>query len=94
MANLRIVYMQRPEQLTDKDLAVFPIPTGNELNIFSTQNIREIKIMDMKGGVVCSFLLAGARQNVIDIKGLPCSTYIVEALFENDKTGRSVFVKM
>lgn len=86
--------MQLPELLMDKHLTVYPIPTGNELNVFSTESIREIRIMDMQGGLVVSHTLAGVKRGVIDIKNLPGNTYIIEAVFENNKTGRSVFVKM
>ena len=86
--------MQNPELFMDKNLTVYPIPTGNELNVFATENIREIRIMDMQGGLVQHHILTGVRRSVIDIKALPDSTYIVEALFDNRKTGRSVFVKM
>lgn len=78
----------------DKNLTVYPIPTGNELNVFSTENIREIKIMNMQGLVVYENYSSSAKQNTINIKELPEATYIVEVVFENKKTGRSVFVKL
>lgn len=86
--------MHSPELIMDKNLTVYPITTGNELSVFSTENIHEIRIMDMQGGVVYSQPLTGVKKGIIDIKSLPESTYIVEALFENNKTGRSIFVKM
>ena len=86
--------MHSPELIMDKNLTVYPITTGNELSVFSTENIHEIRIMDMQGGVVYSQPLTGVKKSIIDIKNLPESTYIVEALFENNKTGRSIFVKM
>jgi len=86
--------MQNVQLLMDKNLTVYPIPTGNELNVFATESIMEVRIRDMQGGIVQQHVLSGVKRGVIDIKGLPLDTYIVEAVFENNKTGRSVFVKM
>lgn len=86
--------MYTPETIMDKNFTVYPITTGNELSVFSTENIQEIRIMDMQGGVVFTQPLTGVKKGIINIKSLPDSTYIVEAIFENNRTGRSIFVKM
>jgi hypothetical protein len=86
--------MLTTETIMDKNLTVYPITTGNELSVFSTESIQEIRIMDMQGGLVYTQPLTGVKKSIIDIKNLPDSTYIVEAVFENNKTGRSIFVKM
>jgi hypothetical protein len=86
--------MYKQETLMDKSLTVYPIPTGNELNIFASENISTIKIMDMQGAVVYECTNTASKKNTVDIKHLPEATYIVEVAFENKKTGRSVFVKL
>jgi hypothetical protein len=78
----------------DKALKVYPIPTGNELNVFSTEDMHEIKIMDLTGNVVYACKVNDKKKNTIDIKELPVNTYIVEAFFGDDKTSRSMFVKL
>jgi hypothetical protein len=78
----------------DKSLTVYPIPTGNELNVFSAEQISTIKIMDMQGGVVFEGNGDRSKQNVINITALSPATYIVEVVFPDRKTARSVFVKL
>ena len=77
----------------DKNLTVYPIPAGDELHIFSSEKILEIKISNMQGTVVYDRITTASR-NVVDIKHLPADTYIVEAAYENNKKERSIFVKM
>ncbi|RYE23363.1 MAG: T9SS type A sorting domain-containing protein [Sphingobacteriales bacterium] len=78
----------------DKALKVYPIPTGNELNVFSTEEMHEIKIMDLTGNIVHACKVKDKKKNTIDIKELPENTYIVEVFFGEDKTSRSMFVKI
>ncbi len=78
----------------DKDLTVYPIPAGNELHVFSSGNILFIKIMDMSGNVIYNRVAAQGNKHVVDIRQLPAATYIVEAAFDDDRKGRSIFVKM
>jgi hypothetical protein len=78
----------------DKSLKVYPISTGNELNIFSTEEMYEIKIMDLTGNIVYTCKVNEKKKNTIDIKELPINTYIVEVFFGDDKTSRSMFVKL
>lgn len=78
----------------DKNLTVYPIPAGNELHVFSAGNVLGIKIMDMQGNILYNRITTPASKNVIDIKKLPAATYIVEASFDNNRTERSVFVKV
>lgn len=77
----------------DKNLTVYPISTGNELNIFSGENVSAVRIMDMSGSIVCGPLQLDGVHHKIDIKHLPHATYIVEVVFADKRTGRSVFVK-
>lgn len=78
----------------DKNLVVYPISKGDELNIFSTDITAVIKIMDMQGNIVAGPVHPNNRHCVLDIKKLSSATYIVEATFQNNKTSRSVFVKL
>jgi hypothetical protein len=77
----------------DKNLTVYPIPTGNELHVFSSYDIECIKIMDMNGNIVYDRITTG-HKNIIDIRPFPPATYIVEASFDNRRKERSIFVKM
>ncbi len=78
----------------DKNLTVYPISTGDELNVFSSADAAAVRIMDMSGNIVAGPVGVHGRQNKVSIKHLPGATYIVEVTFENSRTGRSVFVKM
>jgi hypothetical protein len=78
----------------DKELTVYPIPAGNELHVFCSGNIRFIKIMDMSGNVIIDRVASKGNKQVVDIRQLPSATYIVEAAFDDNRKGRSIFVKM
>ena len=79
----------------DKDLMVYPIPAGSELNVFSTESIRTIKIMDMRGELFYSNDTHNGLHNIINIQLLPCdTTYMVEVCFDSGRNCRSVFVKL
>ncbi|MCB0700930.1 MAG: T9SS type A sorting domain-containing protein [Chitinophagales bacterium] len=77
----------------DSNLTLYPISTGNELNVFSDEPIKHIKIMDMAGNLVNECSAHASTQNTIDIRHLPNATYIVEVQFDNNRLKRSVFVK-
>jgi hypothetical protein len=78
----------------EKSLTVYPISTGNELSIFANDMFKSIKIMDMDGNVLHTTVNISSLQETIDIEHLPNATYIIEILYENNRTGRSVFVKI
>lgn len=78
----------------DKNLTVYPISTGDQLNVFAADDISSICVMDMAGNVLANADGVCGKQNILDIRHLPGATYIVEVTFQNHKTGRSVFVKM
>ncbi len=77
----------------DKNLTVYPISTGKELNIFSDDEIDHVKIMDMSGNIVYDRNSNHKTQNTIDIDHLENATYIVEVSFHNKRKSRSLFVK-
>ncbi len=77
-----------------KTLNLYPIPTGEELNIFSGTDIQELTIKDMNGNVVYEGKNLHGSHNRIDITPLARDTYIVEAVFIDQKTSRSLFVKL
>ncbi|MBS1771338.1 MAG: hypothetical protein JST82_00670 [Bacteroidetes bacterium] len=78
----------------DKNLMVYPISSGNELDIFSTEAICSYKIMDMNGTMLIGDNSIDGKHNIVNIAILPSATYILEATFVNKRTGRSVFVKL
>lgn len=78
----------------DKNLVVYPISKGDELNVFSSDEATVIKIMDMQGNVVSGPVYPNNKHSVLNIKTLPSATYIVEATFQSSKTSRSLFVKL
>ena len=77
-----------------KSLLIYPISAGEELNVFSSEHIFSVKIMDMSGNVLMGNDNIRGTRNIINIKQLPEATYIVEVKFSDERTGRSVFVKM
>lgn len=78
----------------DKNLTVYPIASGDMLNIFANENFGSIKIMDMTGNVVCNSENESGTSGQVSIKELENATYIIEVVYANNKTARSVFVKM
>jgi hypothetical protein len=76
------------------NLKVYPIPTGNELNIFSTGKITEVRIMNLSGNIVYAAKGRESKTDIIDIKELPIDTYIVEVVCDDNKHCRSMFVKL
>ncbi|RYD55806.1 MAG: T9SS type A sorting domain-containing protein [Sphingobacteriales bacterium] len=80
--------------MLEKSLAVYPIPSGDELNVFTSDTMSEIRIMNMSGETIVRLPSASDQRKTINISNLPSATYIVEVAFSNNKTGRSVFVKI
>ncbi len=78
----------------NKLLSVYPIANGDELNVFSSEPPVTIKIMDMEGTVIIGPMEYDLKHKHINIKPLPSATYIVEVTFVNNKTSRSLFVKI
>lgn len=78
----------------DKNLTVYPIASGNKLNIFANEGFGNVKIMDMAGNVVLNSIHPVNSQWQMDIIDLASATYIVEVVYTNSKIARSVFVKL
>lgn len=78
----------------EKILKVYPISTGNELNVFATEEMQEIKIMDLTGNIVHTCKANDKKKNTINIKELPTNAYIVEVFFNGNRICRSMFVKL
>lgn len=78
----------------EKNLTVYPIASGDMLNVFANNEFSNIKILDMHGNVVCTAINIGGLQGSIDIRGLDSATYIVEVVYTDNKKARSVFVKV
>lgn len=78
----------------DKNLTVYPISSGDMLNIFSNEDFGRVRIMDMAGNVAYDAAMFSAHKLQVDIGFLGRGTYIVEVEYTNKKAARSVFVKM
>lgn len=78
----------------EKHLTVYPIASGDMLNIFAEHAFSQIRIMDMEGNLILDTLHTLSSSGQINIKSLSNATYIIEVVYNNNKTGRSVFVKM
>lgn len=78
----------------DKHLTVYPISTGDQLNVFATDEVSSIRVMDMNGNVLTAAENIYNKHKVLDIGKLPGATYIVEVTFLDKRISRSVFVKM
>ena len=78
----------------EKNLTVYPIASGDMLNIFANDAFDDIRIMDMNGNVVHAATNTGGVHSQVNIQGLENATYIIEIVYANKKTARSVFVKM
>lgn len=78
----------------EKNLTVYPISAGDVLNIFANYDFTHVRIMDMEGNIVSQAAHDNATQWQMDIHSLASATYIVEVVYANSKTARSVFVKL
>ena len=78
----------------EKNLTVYPISSGDILNIFANDDFNDIRIMDMMGNVVHVATNNGGAHSQVNIQGLENATYIIEIVYADRKTARSVFVKM
>ena len=76
-----------------KHLTVYPIASGDMLNIFAEHLFTQIRIMDMEGNLIIDTKHSPANTVQVNIKSLSNATYIIEVAYNNNKTGRSVFVK-
>lgn len=77
----------------EKNLTVYPISSGDELNIFANQQFEQVRILDMAGNIMHDVNASANTKYTINIKTLPKATYIVEVIYNDRKKGRSVFVK-
>lgn len=78
----------------EKNLTVYPISSGDMLNIFANEEFEYIKIMDMAGNVVFAEHHLYGSEGHVNISQLSNATYIIEVGYANRQTARSVFVKM
>jgi len=76
-----------------KTLTIYPTAEYKELAIHSGDYINSIKIMDLRGTTLYNAAQKPARENTIDITHFPTATYIVEVSFDDNRKGRSLFVK-
>ena len=78
----------------DKHLTVYPIASGDMLNVFANDVFAGIRIMDMAVNIVYRDTNVSGASKQVDIKELANATYIIEVVYADNKTARSVFVKM
>lgn len=76
-----------------KLLNVYPISTGDELDIFANHNFNQVKIMDMAGNIVYNSQHKICSRCTLNIHALPYDTYIIEVSYLDNRTAWSVFVK-
>lgn len=77
----------------DKDLTVYPISSGDKLNVYANNIFDTIRILDMQGNVVFTRQNYSTHKGQVDIRELENATYIIEVKYPDEKTARSVFVK-
>lgn len=77
----------------EKNLTVYPIASGDVLNVFASNKFNKLKILDMSGNVVHTELNISHEEIQLDIRDLTEATYIIEIAYDDEKTARSVFVK-
>jgi hypothetical protein len=75
-------------------LLVSLVANGTGLSISADEYPLTIRIMDMQGNVLVGPLDYYHKQKPIDIQSLPVATYIIEAHCHQNKTHRTVFVKI
>lgn len=78
----------------EKNLTVYPIASGDKLNVYADNPFEQIRILDMQGNEVYNGATGSDKHRQVDITSLSSNTYIVEVLYTDAKTARSVFVKM
>lgn len=76
----------------NKNLTVYPISNGRQLNIYCNYNIQKIYIKSLNGTQLYSSDDKG-KELCINIEHLQRATYILEVEFDNTTKTRSVFVK-
>lgn len=78
----------------EKSLTVYPIASGDMLNIYAEDPFEGVRIMDMQGNEVYKEEVTPGTKVQVVIDSLPDATYIVEITHPDNKIARSVFVKM
>ena len=78
----------------DKNLTVYPIASGDMLNIFASEEFGNIRIMDMAGNLVHNSTNQDGTCAQVNITSLASATYIVEVVQVNSKVARSGFDKI
>ncbi|WP_317897290.1 T9SS type A sorting domain-containing protein [Aurantibacillus circumpalustris] len=74
--------------------SVFPNPSNGEIEVKSNINaeILDVKVTDITGKVTFTQKLTGELGNIINLKHLPPSIYIIEIKGENNKTVRKKLI--
>lgn len=75
-------------EVSSGSVKIYPNPTKNQLNIFSTENIRLVEIFDLSGKRILS-----TNQNVVNVSSYPKGTYILKVSLISGKTNTLKFLK-
>lgn len=78
----------------EKSLTVYPISSGDELNVFAGAKMTQVRIMDMHGNVLIETSCENQKNCTLNIQPLDSNTYLAEVTFNDEHTERSVFVKL
>lgn len=70
------------EEETKKIISIFPNPTSDYINVNSTENIRNINLMDLTGKVIFNHI--GNDLKLIDISNINKGLYILNITLQND----------
>ncbi len=80
--------------IDDERFAIFPNPAENILNIVSEQAMEEVRLYDMQGRTVSSFILLRQQTLELDVSGLNAGLFILEVLdTEGIRNVRKVIVE-
>lgn len=74
-------------------MSLYPNPASNNLNIVSSSNIRNIRVMNLLGQQVLSIANVGSEFYTLDIAKLNAGVYIVSITDANGKVNSSRFIK-
>ncbi len=80
---------------TDENrLSIYPISAGNELNVFATQPVSHIRILNLRGELMSDHDCPHTTHCIINIRDLPNATYFAEVDIDGEKPIRYAFVKL
>lgn len=76
------------QEASSASVKIYPNPAENQLNIFSTENIRLVEVFDLSGKRILS-----TNQSVVNVSSYPKGTYILKISLISGKTNTLKFIK-